>query len=73
MNAAPNRWHVGALPGTLSILVTTADGMSWAALCNSRAKGGDDADAMATELDAMLWRIVNGVGAWPDSDLFMVE
>jgi len=74
VNAAPNRWHVGALPGTLSILVTTADGMSWAALCNSRAKGGADADAMATELDAMLWRIVNGVGAgWPDYDLFLVE
>jgi CubicO group peptidase (beta-lactamase class C family) len=74
VNAAPNRWHVGSLPGTLSILVTTADGMSWAALCNSRVKGGDDTDAMAAELDATLWRIVNGVGAgWPDYDLFAVK
>lgn len=68
VNATPNRWHVGSLPGTLSILVTTADGMSWAALCNTCVNG--DVGAMANELDAMLWRIVNGVGAgWPDYDL----
>lgn len=68
VNSAPNRWHMGSLPGTRSILVTTADGMSWAALCNSRAP---DDKAMGKELDDMMWRIVNGVGAgWPAFDLF---
>jgi CubicO group peptidase (beta-lactamase class C family) len=70
VNAAPNRWHLGSLPGTRSILVTTAGGMSWCALCNTRAPGGPQDDAMGTELDAMLWRIVNGVARWPGYDLF---
>jgi CubicO group peptidase (beta-lactamase class C family) len=68
VNSAPNRWHMGSLPGTRSILVTTADGMSWAALCNASAP---DDKAMGKELDDTMWRIVNGVGAgWPDFDLF---
>jgi CubicO group peptidase (beta-lactamase class C family) len=68
VNSAPNRWHGGSLPGTVSLLVTTADGMSWAALGNSLAP---DADAIGKALDEMMWRIVNGVGTgWPDYDLF---
>jgi hypothetical protein len=68
VNSAPNRWHGGSLPGSVSLLVTTADGMSWAALGNSRAP---DDDAMGKALDDMMWRIVNGVGAgWPGYDLF---
>lgn len=34
VNAVPNRWHAGSLPGTRSLLVTASNGMSWSALCN---------------------------------------
>ena len=30
VNAVPNRWHSGSLPGTATIAVTTASGMCWA-------------------------------------------
>jgi CubicO group peptidase (beta-lactamase class C family) len=70
VNAEPNRWHRGSLPGTRSMLVTAANGMSWSVLCNSRAPGGTADENMGNELDAMMWRIVNGVPAWPSYDLF---
>jgi len=70
VNAAPNRWHMGSLPGTRALLVTTAGGMSWCALCNSRPPAGPADDAMGAELDAMMWRIAEGVPRWPGHDLF---
>ena len=57
-----NWWHTGSLPGTTTIMVRTANGMSWTALFNSRPA---NADAFFGELDSELWRAVNGVTDWP--------
>jgi hypothetical protein len=57
-----NWWHMGSLPGTSTIIVRTANGMSWVALFNSRPA---NADAFLNELDSELWRAVNGITDWP--------
>lgn len=62
-----NWWHIGSLPGTVTIIVRAANGLSWAALFNSRPA---NADAFTGELDSELWRAVNGVTKWPTADLF---
>ncbi len=56
VNSAPNWWHSGSLPGTLSILVRTGSGLCWAAFTNTRATGLD--------LDAMMWKVVKAVPEW---------
>ncbi|MCW1883599.1 beta-lactamase family protein [Luteolibacter flavescens] len=58
VNAAPNRWHAGSLPGTTTIAVTTASGMSWAGFTNAR---GPDINAA---LDRMMWEMAKAVPAW---------
>jgi CubicO group peptidase (beta-lactamase class C family) len=58
VNAVRNRWHNGSLPGTSSIAVRTASGMSWAALTNVRREGIDLA------LDRMMWQMAKAVPAW---------
>ena len=57
-----NWWHTGSLPGTSTIIVRTANNMSWVALFNSRPA---NADAFFNELDSELWRAVNGITDWP--------
>lgn len=57
-----NWWHTGSLPGTSTIMVRAANGMSWVALFNSRPA---NADAFLAELDSELWRAVNGITDWP--------
>ena len=57
-----NWWHTGSLPGTSTIMVRAANGMSWTALFNSRPA---NAEAFFSELDSELWRAVNGVTDWP--------
>ena len=52
-----NRWHNGALPGAVSMLVLGADGTAFAGLVNSRTIDGRDANA---GLEALLWE-VNGM------------
>lgn len=58
VNAEPNWWHGGVLPGTASILVRTSDNFSWAAFANTHTPGIDIA------LDRMMWEIKNAVPAW---------
>ncbi|MFM1768218.1 MAG: Penicillin-binding protein 4* [Verrucomicrobiota bacterium] len=58
-----NTWHTGSLPGTCTLLVRRADGISYAALFNQRSK----TDA---ELDPLLARAARAVTAWPAHDLF---
>jgi CubicO group peptidase (beta-lactamase class C family) len=60
--ADANWWHTGSLPGTSTIMVRTANAMSWVALFNSRPA---NADAFFNELDSELWRAVNGITDWP--------
>ena len=46
VNAVPNRWHSGSLPGTSTIAVQTSSGLCWAGFTNSRSK--DIAGALDT-------------------------
>jgi len=58
VNAVPNWWHIGSLPGVTSIVVRTASGLCWAAFTNTRTKGIDQG------IDEMMWQIVKAVPAW---------
>ncbi len=60
VNREGNAWHNGALPGTMSLMVHTKSGMSWAAACNSQPKS----DTAAGRLDAMLWEVARSVPQW---------
>jgi hypothetical protein len=74
INAVPNWWHTGYLTGTSSLLVRTAnrygpsgtEEFTWAAATNSNNANR----ALDVDLDALMWKIVNGVQAWPAHDLF---
>jgi CubicO group peptidase (beta-lactamase class C family) len=61
VNNAPNWWHNGSLPGTITIMVRTASGFCWAALTNTRTTGQPD---MGLALDNMVWDMVHKVSAW---------
>jgi hypothetical protein len=55
------------MPGTFTLLVRRADGVTWAALFNQRSldkKLPDDA------IDAALHRAADSVREWPREDLF---
>ena len=58
VNAAPNRWHTGSLPGTTTIAVQTARGLCWAAFANSRSQD------LASALDRLMWDLAKAVPAW---------
>ena len=60
-------WHSGSLDGTVSILVRTHYGMSWAALFNSRPRGSEK---FLAELIQGISQEANRVVRWPDHDLF---
>jgi len=60
-NGAGNWWHNGSLPGSTTIMVRTATGLSWAALTNTRSQPSDDIGAA---LDQMMWDMVRQVPAW---------
>jgi N-acyl-D-amino-acid deacylase len=63
-----NLWHTGSLPGTFTLMVRLANGLSWAVLFNQRqasAKRPDDA------IDAALHRAAAAVKEWPAKDLFV--
>lgn len=56
-----NWWHNGSLPGTTSILVRTATGFSWAALCSTRSQPSDEINLA---LDNLVWDMARRVSAW---------
>jgi len=58
VNAAPNRWHSGSLPGTATIAATTASGMCWAGFTNARSAG------ISPALDRLMWDIAKAVPEW---------
>jgi CubicO group peptidase (beta-lactamase class C family) len=73
-SVGPNWFHDGYLPGTKSILVRTAakngpsgsDEFVWSAATNStNASRNSDID-----LDTLMWKVVQGVKAWPTHNLF---
>jgi CubicO group peptidase (beta-lactamase class C family) len=61
VNAVPNWWHTGSLPGTTSIMVRTASGFCWSALANSREAGPANTGGA---LDRMMWELVRQVKSW---------
>lgn len=58
VNAAPNWWHGGSLPGTSTIMVHTSKGICWAGLLNRRTEG------IGLALDKLMWRMAGAVPAW---------
>ena len=61
-----NRWHTGALPGTATIAVRTADDVHWVALYNH----WPPTESWWGEMDAAMWQAAATVDAWPEYDLF---
>ena len=53
VNATPNWWHNGSLPGTTTLMVRTASGFCWSALANVRPVGTD----LALAMDRMMWEL----------------
>lgn len=65
INARPNWWHGGSLPGTSTLIVRTASGMCWAALANTRIKDEKTPDKNTGDiLDKMMWRMARAVPGW---------
>jgi len=62
-----NYWHTGSLPGTNTLFVRLASGLSWAALFNLRSEDKKLPDA---EIDPALHRAAAAVEKWPTEDLF---
>lgn len=63
---AGNRWHDGDLPGTMALLVSTADNRCWAVLLNARDfPNGARLDEMRGELNALMWQLGNLTADWP--------
>ena len=58
----PNMWHNGSLPGTSTILVHRFDGVTWAALFNSR---GESPVAPSGLIDPLMQKTLNDVKQWP--------
>lgn len=63
VNARPNWWHGGSLPGTSTLAVRTASGLCWAALANTRRREQPGSDTGAV-LDRLLWQVVRSVLEW---------
>ncbi len=62
-----NYWHTGSLPGTNTLLMRLANGLSIAALFNLRS---EDKTLPDGEIDPALHRAAAAVGKWPEQDLF---
>ncbi|MEZ5669397.1 MAG: serine hydrolase domain-containing protein [Alphaproteobacteria bacterium] len=52
--AHQNRWHAGALPGCVSMLILQAGGPAFAGLVNTRTRDGRDANL---GLETLLWDV----------------
>ncbi|HEX8350960.1 MAG TPA: serine hydrolase [Hymenobacter sp.] len=63
-------WHSGYLDGSVSYLVRTNTGYTWAILMNSSNNPGPQ---FWSELDKLGWTCVRGVTTWPEHDLFAPE
>ena len=54
INCSGNCWHFGSLPGSTSLLVHTAAGLTWSAFLNTRSAN----PGAQVALDRLMWRIV---------------
>src|SRR6185436_1372217 len=62
-----NYWHNGSLPGTSTLVVRLAGGLSWCALFNQRS---EDQSLPDGAIDGALHRAAGEVKEWPEADLF---
>lgn len=60
VNAAPDWWHSGGLPGASAVLYRTSTGLCWAALANT----GEAAVLHGKNMDAMMWDMAAVVPEW---------
>ena len=66
-----NLWHTGLLDGSATILVKRHDGLTWAALFNSRSGTGEERQNLALAIDPFLHQAAAKVAEWPtEKDLF---
>lgn len=56
-----NTWHNGGMPGTATLMVRLANGLSWVVLFNSRAEGN---------IDGLMHEASAKVTEWPEQNLF---
>jgi len=65
VNARPNWWHGGSLPGTSTLAVRTASGLCWAVLANTRRRNREEPGRdTGVVLDRLMWRLVRSVPEW---------
>jgi N-acyl-D-amino-acid deacylase len=62
-----NWWHGGSMPGATAMLVRTYNNVVWIGLFNGRTVSPINSES---ELDATLWKAINGVTSFPTHDLF---
>ncbi len=60
VNKYGNAWHNGLLTGSMSLMVHTHGGVSWAAIINTSSRKSN----AASRLDNMLWEIARTVPEW---------
>ena len=68
VNQYHNWWHMGSLPGTITVMVRTSGQFCWAALTNTRNR--DTKSPIGADLDALMWQMVGKITRWPDRDMF---
>jgi N-acyl-D-amino-acid deacylase len=61
VNGKANYWHDGSMPGTSTLMVRLANGLSWVILFNARADGN---------IDGLLHKAAAKVAVWPQQNLF---
>ncbi|MEW4454992.1 serine hydrolase domain-containing protein [Bremerella sp. JC817] len=60
-------WHNGSLSGVSTLLVSRADGVTWAVLFNQDT--APDGQAFASKIDPLLHAPASTVKGWPEGDL----
>lgn len=61
-------WHMGELAGVSTLLVSRADGVTWAVLFNQDR--APDGQTLAAKIDPLLHAPADQVKTWPKGDLF---
>ncbi|MET9340929.1 MULTISPECIES: serine hydrolase domain-containing protein [unclassified Nonomuraea] len=62
-----NTWHTGSMPGTFTLLVRNAAGVTWCVQFNRREEeGSPDFDV----IDRLMWQAHDTVTSWPTTDLY---
>jgi hypothetical protein len=66
VNKYNNWWHMGSLPGAITVMVRTSHQFCWAALANTRKPQS----SLDTDLDRLMWDMTGNIKRWPEEELF---